>query len=243
MMRLGILICDRVQEKLQTEFGDYPEMFLDIITSIDPQIEVEFFSAIDRELPVDINACDVYMTSGSRWGINDDSIWIHELEDFIRQLYEGGKGFVGICFGHQLMAKLLGGRVSKSNKGWGIGIAFSEVVKPKSWMISPQVKLDLVVSHQDQIVELPPQTQILLSNDFCPFSMIQINNHFLGIQGHPEFSRAYSLALMNSRKHLIPAPVIEIGANSLSHEVDDVLAMRWLLNFLQQTINKEPDKK
>ncbi len=238
-MRLGILICDQVQEKLQPEFGDYPEMFLDIIERVDPQVEVKFFSAIDRELPTDINACDVYMTSGSRWGVNDDNVWIHELEDFIRQLYESGKGFVGICFGHQLIAKALGGRVNKSNKGWAIGVAFSEIVNPRNWMVPPQVKLDLVVSHQDQIVELPPHAQVLVSNDFCPFSLIQVNNHFLGIQGHPEFSRAYSLALMNTRKDLIPAAVIRIGANTFTHEVDDILAMKWLLNFLQQTITSE----
>lgn len=79
----------------------------------------------------------------------------------------------------------------------------------------------------------------MASNDFCPFSMIQVNNHFLGIQGHPEFSRAYSLALMNSRKDRIPAPVISKGANSLTHGVDDVLAMKWLLNFLQQSITNK----
>lgn len=149
MMRLGILLCDQVQEKLQPEFGDYPEMFLDIIEQTDSQVEVRFFSAIDCELPTDINACDVYMTSGSRWGVNDDSVWIRELEDFICQLYEGGKGFVGICFGHQLIATSLGGRVSKSNKGWGIGVVFSEIVSQKNWMTTPQLKLDLVVSHQD----------------------------------------------------------------------------------------------
>ena len=29
---------------------------------------------------------------------------------------------VGICFGHQIIAKALGGVVSKSDKGWGVGI-------------------------------------------------------------------------------------------------------------------------
>jgi GMP synthase-like glutamine amidotransferase len=237
-MKLGILICDQVQEQLQPEFGDYPAMFRDIIEKTDLQVDITFFSAIDRQLPKDIDVCDAYMTSGSRWCVNDDSVWIRELEDFIRALYKGNKGFAGICFGHQLIAKSLGGRVGKSNKGWGIGVAFSEIVSSKKWMTSLQTNVDLVVSHQDQIVELPAQAEVLLSNDFCPYSMFQLGNHFLGVQGHPEFSRAYSLALMNSRKDRIPALVIETGAKSLSHEVDEVLAMRWILNFLQQSTSK-----
>jgi GMP synthase (glutamine-hydrolysing) len=235
MMRLGILICDQVQSILQTEFGDYPAMFSALLKQVDDTLELRFYSAIGRELPTDINDCDAYMTTGSRWGANDDKLWIRELEDFIRLLYNAEKRFVGICFGHQLIAKSLGGRVDKSDKGWGIGVAFSQVVAAQDWMLPMQTKLDLVVSHQDQITELPPQAQVLASNDFCPYSMIQVGSHFLGIQGHPEFSRQYSQALMNTRKDRISAPVICAGSQSLKHEVDDLLAMKWIINFLKQT--------
>jgi GMP synthase (glutamine-hydrolysing) len=235
-MKLGILICDQVHDQLQPEFGDYPAMFQGIIEQVNPQIELQFFSAVDRQLPSDIDVCDVYMTSGSRWGVNDDSLWIRELEQFIRRLYDGDKGFVGICFGHQLIATSLGGRVGKSGKGWGVGIYRSGSIIEKSWMSPFKDTLNVVVSHQDQIVELPAQTEVLASNEFCPYSMIQVNDHFLGIQGHPEFSRGYSLALMNSRKDRIPASVITQGTASLSHVADDQLSMGWLLNFLAQTV-------
>jgi GMP synthase-like glutamine amidotransferase len=97
-------------------------------------------------------------------------------------------------------------------------------------------KLDLVVSHQDQITKLPPQAEVLVSNDFCPYSMFTVGHHFLGIQGHPEFSRQYSLALMNSRKDRIKKSVIDAASATLIHEVDDVLVMKWLVNFLKQSI-------
>jgi GMP synthase (glutamine-hydrolysing) len=233
MMRVGILVCDQVQSILQDEFGDYPAMFSALLHQVDDTLEIRYFSAINRELPADINDCDAYMTTGSRWGVNDDKLWIRELEDFIRLLYEADKGFIGICFGHQLIAKALGGRVDKSDKGWGIGVAFSEVIAAQDWMLPMQSKLDLVVSHQDQITELPPHSKILASNDFCPYSMIQVGS-LLGLQGHPEFSRQYSLALMNTRKDRISAPVICAGSKTLKHEVDDLLAMKWLISFLKQ---------
>jgi GMP synthase-like glutamine amidotransferase len=95
-------------------------------------------------------------------------------------------------------------------------------------------QVNLVVSHQDQIVELPPQAEVLMSSDFCPYSMIKVGTCLLGLQGHPEFSRDYSLALMNRRRHRIPAPVIDNGANSLSRDVNDLAVMRWLVAFLKQ---------
>ncbi|WP_299073853.1 GMP synthase [uncultured Paraglaciecola sp.] len=233
-MKLGILICDHVQPQLQGEFGDYPDMFTGLLQQIDYQLEIVYISAINRELPEDIYTCDAYMTSGSRHGANDEQLWIRELEAFISKLYAAGIGFVGICFGHQLIATALGGRVEKSPKGWGIGIAGSQIVAKQSWMITSKNEINLVVSHQDQICELPPQSQVLMSSDFCPYSMIQVGEHFIGLQGHPEFSRQYSYALMDSRRDRISAEVIEAGSATLTHEADDVLVMRWLVNFLKQ---------
>ena len=233
-MKLGILICDQVQPQLQAEFGDYPDMFGDILHKVDSTLEVVYFSAINQQLPEDIQACDAYMTSGSRFGVNDEQPWIRELEAFIRQLYKAGIGFAGICFGHQLIATSLGGRVEKSPKGWGIGIAFSDVAAPQSWMSPMKNNINIVVSHQDQITELPPESQVLMGNDFCPYSMIKVSDNFVGIQGHPEFSREYSYALMDSRRDRISAARIEQGSASLVHQADDLLAMQWLVNFLKQ---------
>ncbi|NRA71006.1 MAG: GMP synthase [Gammaproteobacteria bacterium] len=235
-MKLGILLCDHVQEQLQGEFGDYPQMFSELLLQVDSTLQIEVFDVISGKLPTDINQCDVYMTSGSRWGVTDGLAWVDQLSDFLRKLYRAKKGFVGICFGHQLLAQALGGAVTKSDKGWGIGIAFSEVSTQKNWMRPYQATLDLVVSHQDQISQLPPDSQVLVSNAFCPYAMVQVGDHFLGIQGHPEFSRDYSLALMNSRKDRIPSAVITDGAATLVQPTDAILATQWILNFLAQTI-------
>jgi len=233
-MILGILICDQVQPALRNEFGDYPQMFSDILGQIEPQVEIRYFSAVEQQLPSDIDQCDAYMTSGSKCGVNDDLVWIRELEDFIRRLYQANKALVGICFGHQLITKALGGQVEKSAKGWGIGIAESQVQVRPDWMSVAPNNVNLIVSHQDQIVELPPATTVLMSSDFCPYSMILVGQCFIGIQGHPEFSRQYSLALMNARRDRIPAAVIETGASSLNGKVDDLAVMKWLVKFLDQ---------
>ena len=235
-MKLGILVCDHVQDQLQGEFGDYPQMFKDTLLKVDESLDIDIFEVVRGQFPTDIDQCDAYLTTGSRWGVNDGLPWVEKLSDFIRQLYHAKKGFVGICFGHQLLAQALGGEVNESDKGWGVGIAFSDVCQQQVWMEPYQSKLNLLVSHKDQIVKLPTAAKVLLANEFCPYSMIQIADHFLGIQGHPEFSHSYSHALMDSRKDRIPSDVIEKGVLSLAHQTDAVITTQWLLNFLKQTM-------
>jgi len=237
-MKLGMLICDHVQQVLQPEFGDYKRMFGQLLEHSSVPIEVEYFYAIDGELPENIDVCDAYMTSGSKWSVNDDFQWIRDLERFIKQLYDAKKGFVGICFGHQLLAKTLGGKVEQSDKGWGIGVSKSKVVSNQDWMNPSQSNLNIVVSHQDQVTQLPVDSQILLSNSFCPYGMIQIGEHFVGLQGHPEFTHEYSRALMHTRKDSIPPQRLKDGEASLQLKTDEIIAVEWLVNFLVKNADK-----
>jgi len=233
-MKLGVLLCDHVQAALQKEFGDYIDMFEQAITAADDSILIVFYPVVDGIFPKDIDECDAYMATGSKASVNDDLPWIKQLERFFWQLFLLNKPLVGICFGHQMIAKALGGKVSLSAKNWGIGVTKAKVHAHKPWMLNHQDNIQLVVSHKEQISLLPPETQVLMGNSFCANGMIQVGAHFLGIQGHPEFSRAYCYALMQNRKESIAKSNFSRGINSLTLDVDDQLLMCWLLNFLQQ---------
>lgn len=237
-MKLGILQCDHVQDALQPNFGDYPAMFTQLLQDYNDEVDIHFYSVIDGQFPQHIDECDVYMSSGSKWGANDEQPWIHHLEAFIRELYRAGKGFVGICFGHQLIAKALGGTVEKSPLGWGVGISHSSLITQKTWMQPQQDSIALVVSHQDQVCKLPQGSTVLMGNDFCPYSMFQVDSHFLGLQGHPEFSTQYSAALMDVRRDRIPADTIDAGMQSLDYPADVQLTTQWILAFLKQTLGR-----
>src|SRR5690606_40159390 len=67
----------------------------------------------------------------------------------------------------------LGGTVRQSERGWGVGLSFNQVIERKDWMQPFQAHLDLLVSHQDQVVILPPQAQVLATSEFCPYYLIQ----------------------------------------------------------------------
>ncbi|GAW95321.1 MULTISPECIES: glutamine amidotransferase-related protein [Colwellia] len=235
-MKLGILLCDHVQPALQEEFADLDHMFTQLLSQCDSTIELHYYWVVDGEFPDNIDVCDAYMTSGSKASVNDDLPWITRLERFVWQLFVGGKPFVGICFGHQLIAKILGGKVAYSAKGWGVGVATTKVHCHKPWMQPHKKQIKLVVSHQEQVEQLPADAEVLMANDFCPYAMIQVGNNFIGLQGHPEFSRAYAKAIMQNRKTIIAEKNFTQGLQSLSQQGDGELVMRWLINFIQQVI-------
>ena len=115
--KLGLLLCDHVPDELAAGFKDYPEMFAGAFTSADTNIEWKAFDVTKEELPASTNVCDAYLISGSRFSANDDARWISLLMLFAKQVHRANIPLVGLCFGHQILAKMLGGRVEKARQG------------------------------------------------------------------------------------------------------------------------------
>ncbi len=232
-MIIGILLCDDVRESLRKKHGNYPKMFSALFASVDAELAFNVYRVTDGVYPESIDECDAYISTGSRYSVNDDAPWIAEFQAFIVQLFRLKKKFVGICFGHQMMAKALGGEVMTSSKGWGIGVTTTRIKQRPIWMAMDVEQLALVASHKEQVTKMPAGSVLIAGSEFCPCYMMQINDHFLGIQGHPEFSKSYARDLMMVRRDVIPAQRIRAGIASLSLAVDDELMSQSLLIFLQ----------
>ncbi len=233
-MKIGLLQCDDVVQRLQPVYSNYPRMFEDLLRAQVPDLQLVVYRCMDGHYPAHPGECDAYLTTGSKFGVNDGLDWIDALEHFVRELWEHRVPLVGVCFGHQLMAKALGGDVGKSEKGWGVGVSFNQVVARKRWMEPWQDKLDLIVSHQDQVIRLPAHAEVLVTSTFCPYYLVQYGQHFMSVQGHPEFCKTYSCDLMVMREGVIPDARLREGRASLSAEVDAEVMMRWILNFVAQ---------
>ncbi|MGI9287151.1 MAG: glutamine amidotransferase-related protein [Pseudomonadales bacterium] len=219
--------------QLRVKFGNYPEMIIEMLSKVEPGWTFDTYQVHNSKLPVSIDECDAYITTGSRHSVNDEHPWMLQLEEFVQSLDRAEKKYVGICFGHQLMVKALGGNVERSEKGWGIGVSSSQLCVNKQWMLPNKGSLNLVVSHQDQVCSLPEATEVLARNDFCPRYMLQRGKHMMTVQGHPEFTADYSRALMDARKHIIPASRIEEGVASLGVEIDSSAMAVWIAHFIK----------
>ena len=232
-MKIGILQCDEVRQSMREEFDDYPDMFCALLNEADSTLEFAIYRLIDGQFPTDLSECDAYLITGSRTGVYDECDWIPPAEGLVRSLIEAKIPVVGICFGHQLIAQAMGGRVVKSDKGWGQGLHSWEISKTPWWMGEDSAgSFSMLVSHQDQVTELPAGADLIASSDFCSIAVFQLGEYALGFQGHPEFSKDYSRAIMDLRREMIGEQIYCDGLASLSNDPDAQVVARWILRFM-----------
>ena len=91
----------------------------------------------------------------------------------------------------------------------------------------------MLVSHQDQVLELPPGAQRIASSDFCSVAAFQVGEHALGFQGHPEFDRKFSRVLLELRRQTIGEQLYREGMASLASDADASTVARWILTFMR----------
>lgn len=233
-MIIGLLQCDDVVEPLRSRHGNYPDMVQTLLDAVDPRLTFRVWRCHDGDIPDADAGVDAWITTGSKCGANDTTPWIQDLAELIRQLWRDQQPLVGICFGHQLMAQAMGGQVQRSPRGWGVGVMTHRIKARQPWM-SPcnGDTLRLLSSHQDQVSALPEQGVVLAGSDFCPNYMMQLGSVFLGLQGHPEFSKGYASDLMEMRRDIISSARVDAGLKSLRLPVDDMMMGRWVLNFMR----------
>ncbi len=231
-MKIGLLIFDHVSPELVGLAGDYDTMFRKLLVG-HPDVELLEYDVIDGQIPSSPTECDGWLTTGSRHSVNDDFDWIREMENFTRKSATAGTPFVGICFGHQLLAKSLGGHVGRSENGWGLGVKTVQVVQGLSFIPDDVESFNIMNSHRDQIQKLPGDAVAVGWNDHCPVAAMTVGPSILGIQGHPEMEVAYARGLIESRRgSTIPADVADAAFASFSTKPDTSLIADLLVDFL-----------
>ncbi len=233
-MKIGLLECDHVLEQFRHVAGDYREMFAALFNRCAPQVTLQPFDVCHGEFPASLDVCEAFITTGSRCSAYDEVDWIQTLKDFVRQVRGAGKPFVGICFGHQVMAEALGGKVAKAESGWGAGIHEVELIRHEDWMRPEQANCRLQYMHQDQVVRLPADSVVLGRSDHCPVAVFRVGDSMLGLQAHPEFTSAYSEALILNRVERIGEAKARAALASLNQKTDEAVVVKWIVEFLSQ---------
>ena len=226
-MKVGLLECDDVVGRFPEVRGGYREMFAALL----PDFRFRYYEAHRGQLPTSASECDAWMCTGSKYSVYDGSRWMADLAAFIRSL---DKPYVGICFGHQMLAHAMGGEVAKAKQGWGVGVLPLEILKKESWMEPPMREVRIQHMHQDQVQKLPENSVLLGRSAHCEVGMFRIGETMLGIEGHPEFTVEYGAALINARRPQIGAQT-DRALNSLKEKSDGPVVGRWIERFLSRS--------
>lgn len=235
---VGLLLCDHLDPEPAAVAGDYPELYP---AAFGPHgLDIRVYEATRGELPTDLDECDAWMVSGSRHCAYDDDGWILDLKDLIVEAAAQERPLAGICFGHQLAARALGGEVTRAD-GWGVGGRTFDIVSPAPWMTPvPPQQFTILMSHRDQVTTLPDGAELIATADYCPVGAYRVGSHLFCVQGHPEFVPGLSAILMQLRRDRIGSDVVDAGLASLTAPappLDQDLVVGWIAEFYRQALD------
>lgn len=222
-MRIGIIEPGHIPARLRDEYISYPAMFEAQLQPLLPAASFTTISVVSGEALPAPDACDAWLIPGSRHGVYDDLPWIDPLKGFIRAAARLKRPMAGVCFGHQIIAEALGGRVEKAGIGFRIGMERYETT-----LGGATQTVMMPAFHQDQIIVQPPNSEVVAKTEACPYAALRYTDApIFSVQFHPEFSRAYLSDLIDCMSQQGAKP----GLPEDSNATDDS-GMRWIAAFL-----------
>lgn len=238
-MRIGILQTGHVNADLVPEHGEYPPMFERLLGGAETGFTT--YDVTEGAFPARVDAADAWLITGSRHGAYEDLPWIAPLESFLQSAAAARRPMLGVCFGHQIMAQALGGRVEKHAGGWGCGRHRYEVVAPGAVAGGAPESVALLAIHQDQVTAPPPEAQLVARSDFCPFAAFVYGPAAapwgVSLQPHPEFDPAFLAALIAMRRgDVIPETTADAALATLDQPVDRDWAAGWFKSHLRAAL-------
>ncbi|MGR3616317.1 MAG: type 1 glutamine amidotransferase [Paracoccaceae bacterium] len=224
-MKIGILVTGHAPDMMIGTMGDYDHMFAAMLA--DDDLEFTGYNVVDGQFPENgTEDADGWVITGSKHGAYENHDWIPPLENLIRAADEKKQPILGICFGHQIVAKALGGKVEKFDGGWSVGRTSYDVdgkpVTLHGW-------------HQDQVVERPERARVLGGNDFCENGILAYDDHIWTVQLHPEYGPDFLQGLIDHRgRGVVPNELLAKAEAGLGGPDDNDETAEFMKAFLKK---------
>jgi GMP synthase (glutamine-hydrolysing) len=141
------------------------------------------YHAPERDLP-ETFAFDAVILTGSRASVYWDEPWITELKAWVGDAIEAGLPFLGVCYGHQLLADVLGGGVEAMDE---YEIGYREVTHSGESLLFDGIDPEFTVftTHSDRVSRLPPGATEIARNDYGIHGFQK--GDIFAVQFHPEY--------------------------------------------------------
>lgn len=200
----------------------------------------DFEDWIARGLGRPVQVCSVYegeklpapeefdgvVVTGSAAMVSEHEAWAERTAVWLRGAVAVGVPVLGICFGHQLLAHALGGRVGPNPRGREIGtvsVALKEGSATDPLLGGLPGRIDVHATHLESVLELPPGAQLLASSALDPHQAFRVPGRpAWGLQFHPEFSAEVVRGYLEAKREAMRAEGMD--PDSL---LDDVRETRW----------------
>ncbi|BGP42907.1 hypothetical protein JCM10449v2_006922 [Rhodotorula kratochvilovae] len=238
---LLVLLADTPIPPVVEQFGTYHDIFaglwrraVRLAASEDGQepakegsghkLIIESYQATDRHLPSEerVKEADGMLITGSASSAYDDDPWIVDLVSFLQRLpsLNASLKLIGICFGHQIIARANGGVCERSAKGWEIGTRRIELTQRGKQLFEGRERINIHQMHRDHVPSVPKGFELLGSTSDCDVhGFVRFvdesaphtaeNIAVVTLQGHPEFNSTIVNEVIDMRE----------GKGVISHEL------------------------
>lgn len=191
-----IIRTGRAPTDIRARHGDFPHWF-----RLCAQLPMQRLQVIDVEagetLPAPGTVAGALIT-GSAAMVTERAAWSERTAGWIRDAMDVELPLLGVCYGHQLMAHALGGRVDYLPGGREIGTHAIEKLEtaandPLASRLPESFRAH--TTHEQSVLETPRGTVVLARSARDPHHLLRYGLKAFSTQFHPEFSadvmRAY----------------------------------------------------
>lgn len=198
--KFAVLLCADDSEYVKKRYGGYFGVFVRMLAEEGEIWDV--YRVAGNEFPDDgeIDGYDGFVITGSCNDAHGNDEWITRLLSLLETVHLLKKKVLGICFGHQILGRSLGGKVGRAMSGWDIGLRAVHLSASSSKLF-PNLKissmLNVIECHQDEVSELPPEAEVIGRSNKTSIEMFRYGDHVMGIQGHPEYNKDILLHLID----------------------------------------------
>jgi GMP synthase-like glutamine amidotransferase len=109
MTKIALLVCDIPIPAVVEKHGDYFQLFTKCFN-----LPMDPFHVFNSEFPAADDSYSVYIITGSKFSAYENHPWIERLKQFVKNTRAK---VIGICFGHQIIAEAMGGKIEKNPLG------------------------------------------------------------------------------------------------------------------------------
>lgn len=185
---LALIQLEVPPPQVVAQIGEQPVWFIDAL-QLQPEDYVIVRPHLGEELPAFDRVCGAIL-SGSWAMVTDHADWSERTAAWIRGALEAELPLLGVCYGHQLMAYALGGKVGDNPNGWERGLkTLTHNTSRDPWLAPLPEAFQAWLSHRQSVITPPPQAEVLARSDLDSCQILRYSPQALSVQFHPEFTR------------------------------------------------------
>ncbi|KIV99239.1 uncharacterized protein PV09_09101 [Verruconis gallopava] len=243
-LRIAILECDTPRAQTQAKYGGYGGVFKQMLErgaedlghpglSASEGIELSMYKVEEEQYP-NLDDIDAILITGSKHDSFADTPWIQKLVAFTKSVLDHERvRAIGVCFGHQIIARALGQRVDRGTKGWELSVVPIEL-SAKGKELFKVDNLSIWQMHKDEVYGIPPGVEQLASTAICDNQGMYKAKSFITVQGHPEFTREIEEEIITGRyrEGVFTEDMYTDAMQRLQDKDDGLIVAQAFLRFL-----------